>query len=99
MEATARESHAPIPYRTFVNVWVALVILTGITVGAHYTNLKHMAVFVAVLIAAVKSTLVLMYFMHLRFERKLFTFMLVAILLTYAVFVILTFADYSFRVE
>ena len=91
------EEHHVIPYRTYVNVWLALVVLTGITVGASMLELRHLAIFTAVLIAAVKSTLVLLYFMHLRFENKLFTIMLLAAIFTYAIFVILTFADYAFR--
>jgi hypothetical protein len=35
--------------------------------------------------------------MHIRYERRIFAYMLIAILATYAIFVILTFADYSFR--
>lgn len=95
-QAEAHEHHL-VPYRTYVNVWLALVVLTAITVGASMLDLKHLSIFTALLIAAVKSTLVLLYFMHLRYENKLFTIMLLAAIFTYAVFVILTFADYSFR--
>ena len=92
----AEEVHL-VPYRTYVNVWLGLVVLTVITVGASMLNLGHLAVFTAVLIAAVKCTLVLMYFMHLRYENKVFTIMLLATIFTYAIFVILTFADYVYR--
>lgn len=93
----AEEDHVVVPYRTYVNVWLALVTLTGITVGAAYTDLKHLAIFTAILIASVKCLLVILYFMHIRFEARIFTWMLVAIFGTYAIFLILTFADYSFR--
>ena len=86
-----------VPYRTYVNVWLALVVLTGITVGAAYADLKHLAIFTALLVATVKSSLVLMYFMHLRWESRLFTWMFIAVLATYAIFIGLTFADYGFR--
>ena len=92
----AEEVHL-VPYRTYVNVWLALVLLTGITGGAAVLDLGHLAMFTAVLIASVKCTLVLMYFMHLRFENKIFTIMLLASIFTYAIFVILTFADYAYR--
>jgi cytochrome c oxidase subunit 4 len=89
--------HATIPYRTYVNVWLALVGLTLVTVGAAYTDLRHLAIFTALLIASTKCMLVILYFMHIRFETRLFTYMLIAIFATYVIFVILTFADYSFR--
>ncbi len=86
-----------IPYKTFVNIWLALVALTLVTVGASYADLKHMSTFTAILIACVKSGLVAMYFMHLRFEKPIFTWFFVAAIGTYAIFVILTFADYYYR--
>ena len=65
--------------------------------AAAMVNLKQMAIFTALLVATVKSTLVLLYFMHLRYENKLYTYMLIAVIATFALFLGLTFADYSFR--
>lgn len=93
---THEEAHA-VPYSTYIKVWAALIALTGITVGAAMLQLHHLAFFTAVLVATVKASLVVLYFMHIRFEHRLFAWMLVAILATYAIFVILTFADYAFR--
>lgn len=93
---TKHEDHH-VPYSTYVNVWIMLIALTGVTVGAAFTDLKHLAIFTAILIAVVKASLVILYFMHIRYERRIFAYMLIAILATYAIFVILTFADYSFR--
>ena len=86
-----------VPYRTYVNVWIALIVLTGVTVAAAVANLKQMAIFTALLIAVAKSTLVLLYFMHLRYENKLFAYMFIAVMATFVIFLGLTFADYSFR--
>lgn len=100
MDATeTHDTHAHhlVPYRVYVNVWLALVLLTGLTVGAACTDLRHLAVFTAIIIATAKSTLVVLYFMHIRFEHRVFTWFLIAALGTYAIFVILTFSDYSFR--
>ena len=99
MEPSPSESHHLVPYRTYVHVWIALVVLTAVTVGAAFTNLKHLAIFTALLIATVKGSLVVLYFMHIRFERRLFAWMIVATLATYAIFLALTFADYSFRMD
>ena len=99
MEPSHGEDAHHVPYRTYVNVWLALLALTAVTVGAAYADLKHLAIFTAILIACVKSTLVILYFMHLRYEHRLFTYMFLAAVFTYAIFVALTFADYSFRVD
>jgi cytochrome c oxidase subunit 4 len=88
-----------VPYRTYANVWLTLIVLTAITVGSAYTDLKHLAIFTAILIATVKSSLVALYFMHLRFEKRIFAYMVLAVIVTYGIFLALTFADYSFRVE
>jgi cytochrome c oxidase subunit 4 len=97
MQSSHAEEAHHVSYGTYVNVWLGLVALTAVTIGAHYLNLKHLAIFTAVLIATVKSTLVLLYFMHIRFEKRLFTYMILAVVATYAVFILLTFADYYYR--
>ncbi len=58
-------------YRPYIIVWIALLILTGITWGVSYINLGLGNLTVALLIASVKAALVALYFMHLRFENKL----------------------------
>ena len=93
---TDHEAHV-VPYRMYVNVWLALIVLTGVTVAAALANLKQMAIFTALFVATVKSALVLLYFMHLRWESKLFAYMFIAVIATFAIFLGLTFADYSFR--
>jgi cytochrome c oxidase subunit 4 len=97
---TSHDSSAEVhvaSYGSYVKVWVALLVLTGVTVGAAMTNLKQMAIFTALLVATVKSSLVLLYFMHLRYENKLFAYMFIAVIATFVIFLGLTFADYSFR--
>jgi cytochrome c oxidase subunit 4 len=86
-----------VPYGRYAAVWAALVALTGVTVGASYLDMKHLAIFTCLLIAVIKSTLVMMYFMHLRYESRLFLGMILVVIATYAIFVGLTFTDYAFR--
>ena len=97
MSAHDNETHHIVPYKVYGYIWAALVILTGITVGASYANLGHVAIITAILIATVKATLVLMYFMHIRFEKPIFTVMILATLVTYGIFIGLTFTDYFYR--
>jgi len=95
--SSGTEKHALVPYGLYVKVWLGLIALTVATVAVSFLDMKNTVILTAMLIASVKSTLVLLYFMHLRFERPLFTIMLVAVILTYGVFISLTFLDYSFR--
>jgi cytochrome c oxidase subunit 4 len=97
MSAHDNETHHMVPYKVYVYIWAALVILTGITVGASYMQLGHVAIFTAILIATVKAGLVLMYFMHIRFEKPIFTVMILATLAAYGIFIGLTFTDYFYR--
>lgn len=58
--------------RVYITVFVALMVLTVVTVTVSYLDLPvAMAVTVALLVASVKGTLVACYFMHLISEKKL----------------------------
>ena len=91
------ETEHLLPYSLYLKVWLALLILTGLTVWVSTINVYRWHVFTAMLIATVKVSLVLLYFMHVRFENKLIWVMILAALVTYAIFVSLTFADYYYR--
>ncbi len=58
--------------RTYIFVFVALLILTGATVAVSLLHVPVVtAVLIAMLIASVKGSLVACFFMHLMTERKL----------------------------
>jgi len=96
MSTHAEEEHH-VPYKVYFIVWGALLVLTAVTVGISYVDMKNVTVLTAMLIAATKSMLVLLYFMHIRFEKPLFSVMILAAMLTYGTFVALTFVDYMYR--
>jgi cytochrome c oxidase subunit 4 len=85
--------------RTYVRVWVALVILTGVTVSVAGMNLGRWSILIALIIAAFKSGLVLNYFMHLKYEERLWFFRLIipGTLALLVLFIGLTFFDVAFR--
>jgi len=89
-------SHA-MPYRAYVTVWAGLIALTALTVGVSYVNMKQVSVLTALMIAACKASLVVLYFMHIRFERKIHLLMILVVAATYLIFIGLTFADYAER--
>jgi cytochrome c oxidase subunit IV len=85
-------------YRTYVRVWLGLLILTGATVSLAGMNLGRLAILSALLIAGAKSGLVLLYFMRLKSERlALFKVAVPLALGVFLVFIILTFSDVAFR--
>ena len=58
--------------RTYVLVFVSLMVLTLVTVAVSYLHLPvHQAIAVALVIATVKGSLVACFFMHLISEKKL----------------------------
>ena len=58
--------------RTYIIVFVALMVLTVVTVAVYYLKLSvTAAIIVALFIASIKATLVASFFMHLISEKKL----------------------------
>ena len=85
-------------YKTYVLVWITLVILTGVTLSAAGMELGGWTVLIALAIAGTKSGLVLNYFMHLRSERLLiFKIIIPLVMAVFLLFILLTFSDVAFR--
>ena len=90
--------HSP-SYGVYILVWLALMALTAITVAVAGINFGGLTIATALIIASVKTYLVLTVFMHLRTESATFRiFVFVAILFLVISFVLL-FSDYSFIVR
>lgn len=71
-------------------VFASLLVLTGFTVGAYFLHLPHrVAIVLALLIALVKGSLVVAWFMHLISEKRLIYWVLG---LTVFLFFVLLFA-------
>ena len=95
---TGEEKFHKVDPRTYVLVWIGLFILTGVTVSLAGMNLRGLSILVPLLVAAMKSGLVLSYFMHLKYETGLlFKLMIPIVLATLTIFIGLTFSDVAFR--
>lgn len=93
-------STEPVPasaYGHYVLVWLGLVALTALTVALAGIGLGRWVIITALTIAGVKSTMVLYNFMHLRTEDRVFRIFVAVALLTFTIFIVLTFFDYAFR--
>ena len=88
--------HKPQAYGIYILVWLGLLALTAVTVTVAGINFGGLTVTTALLVASIKSYLVLKIFMHLGAEQKAFkVFVLVALFFIIISFVLL-FSDYSF---
>lgn len=87
------QSHS---YSVYILVWLGLMALTAVTVTVAGINFGALTVAAALLIASVKSFLVLKIFMHLNVEQKVFKVFVGAALFFIIISFALLFADYSF---
>ena len=90
-------THAAPSFKLYVTVWLTLVALTCITVGVSYLDMRSAAITAAVMIASVKAVLVMLYFMHIRYDKPIIAYMVVVAAVIYAVFFVLTMSDYLYR--
>jgi cytochrome c oxidase subunit IV len=80
--------------RTYIIVWIVLIVFTGLTVLAASLNFGGLAIVICLFIAAVKATCVLLYFMHLRWERQVLLKILIpSVIVILAIFIGLTYSD------
>jgi cytochrome c oxidase subunit 4 len=83
--------------RTYLAVFATLMVLTAVTVWVAFFDLGLMSAVVALGIAAVKATLVVLYFMHVRYSPRLIGVTVAAGLFWLAILFALTMNDYLTR--
>jgi cytochrome c oxidase subunit IV len=91
------ESHHVVPVRAYIAVFVALIVLTGITVWAAGQDFGAYNTAVAVGIAVVKATLVVLIFMHVKWGTKLTQLYVVAGVVFLLILIAITMSDYISR--
>jgi len=78
-------------------VLLVLLLLTTISILVVKLHFGAFTVAVALILASIKSAIVLTYFMHLKFENLLLRLMVGGVFLLFAIVVVITFIDYYFR--
>lgn len=96
MATDGTERHLP-GYGKLVATWLALLVLTALTVWISRLDLGVNRVWGALAVASCKAGLVIALFMHMRYEGRLLRWMLFLALATLAVFIGLTFFDVLYR--
>ncbi len=85
------------PLKTYYVVFGALLVLTALTYAVSFLDLGGASLFVAMVVAVTKATLVCMYFMHLKYDDKFNIFVFVSSILFVGIFFTFTIFDLSSR--
>jgi cytochrome c oxidase subunit 4 len=88
-----------VPPKVYVGIFLSLMVLTAATVAAAYVNLGALNIVVALAIATLKATLVVLYFMHARYSPKRTQLVIICAVFWLAIMLALTLSDYSTRTQ
>jgi cytochrome c oxidase subunit 4 len=86
-----------VPMSMYVSIWATLMVFTGLTVFAATLELGIFNIVVALLIATIKGTLVVLFFMHLRYSTKLTMVTVIAAIFFLFILFGLSMTDYLTR--
>lgn len=83
--------------KTYLLVYLALLVLLGLTIGISFFDLGLWGIAIALLIAATKAVLIILYFMHVRASSPVIWLAAGAGFLWLGILLGLTFTDYLSR--
>jgi cytochrome c oxidase subunit 4 len=87
-----------VPVRVYLAIFLALMVGTVITVIAAFYNFRgQLNTIIALTIASIKATLVVLYFMHVRYSSRLIWVIVASALFWLALLFAFTFSDYLSR--
>ena len=90
------EHHIVTPAQ-YMLVFGTLLVFTGITVGAAYVELGVFNPIVALAIATFKAVVVILFFMHVKYQSRLVKVTVAAGFFTFIVLITMTLTDYMSR--
>jgi cytochrome c oxidase subunit 4 len=93
--STKHHDIASVP--TLVGVFLALLVLTALTTGVAFTDFGAGSTFIALAIAGLKASLVVWFFMNVRFNSRLIPVVIAGGLFFLLILFAETFADYGSR--
>jgi len=85
------------PKSLYYTIFAALMVGTAITVWVAFIDLGPLNSIVAMAIAIIKASLVILYFMHVKYSPKLTKLVVVASVFWLAILLIMTMGDYLTR--
>jgi cytochrome c oxidase subunit 4 len=87
-----------VPKKTYIFVWMSLLILLAVTVAVSYIPLGWMNAAVVVGIAITKAVIIIMFFMHVRYSPRLIWVFAGAGFFWLCILFALSFSDYLTRI-
>ena len=90
-------SHTIVSLRTYLVVFLLLMVLLGLTVGIAFLDLGRFNLPAAMAIAVVKAVLIVMFFMHVKYASRLTWVFAAAGFFWLAIMLIFTMTDYASR--
>jgi cytochrome c oxidase subunit 4 len=90
-------AHHIVTPTTYLMVFGTLLLFTGITVGAAYVNLGIFNPVLALAIATFKAVIVILFFMHVKYQSNLIKMTVGAGFFTFLVLITMTLSDYISR--
>ena len=85
------------PKSTYYSIFGALMVCTALTVGAAFVNLGNLNFPVALTIAVFKATLVILFFMHVKYGSQLTKLFVASAFFFFGILITLTLTDYLSR--
>ena len=85
------------PLSVYLAIFATLMVLTGVTVAVAYVNLGQLNKVIALGIASFKATLVVLYFMHVKYASRLTRLFVVTGIFFLFILLSLTMIDYGSR--
>lgn len=87
-----------VPVRVYITIFLALLVGTALTVAAAFFDFPwRLNTIVALTIATAKATLVVLYFMHVRYSTRLIWVIVASALFWMALLFAFTLSDYYTR--
>jgi len=86
-----------VPVRVYVTIFGVLMALTAVTVMVAFVDLGPLNSVMALTIAVLKATLVVLFFMHAKYSPRLTQLVIAGGLLWLVILLSLTFSDYLTR--
>lgn len=90
-------THHIVPIKVYLSVFIALMVLMAATVAVAFVDLGIFSNVVAMVIAIAKTTLIMLFFMHLRYNSRLIQIFAVVGFLFVLILVSFTVSDYITR--
>jgi cytochrome c oxidase subunit 4 len=93
----ATHAHEPLSYRFLTLVWAGLMCCTAATIAVARIDLGYWNVIAALGVASLKASLVIFFFMHLKYENWVIKGMVLTAFVILAIAIGFTFVDVGYR--